>query len=255
MFASKILEKKTGVYSTRLGSFFLLEVYVITLYIQIMGNRLSFWYLEEFDLLNKMGRKSLMDVCDLLETRSIKKGEVIHLDGREKSAIFFLKYGYMKVVGKKINDTRSVLKKGNVFGELTLFGEECDEKAIALEDGIICSIDSNAMRELLEKSVGLRNEFLKFQALKIKQLQSRLEDLLYKDSRTRIKEYIWSYVERFGDEKDGVICSKNLLSHTDIAYMTNTSRQTVSNVMSELRRNKLLNYDSRRIEIIKKITS
>ena len=55
-----------------------------------------------------------------------------------------------------------------------------------------------------------------------------------------------------GREKEGVMRVKNLLSHKDISQLTSTSRQTVSNVMSKLRREGVIDYNAK--EMILKIT-
>ena len=146
------------------------------------------------------------------------------------------------------------MKKGNVFGELALYEDsensEDEELAIVLEDALVCLIEAEQMKEILEEYSSLKNQLLKLQGFKIRRLQRNLEDLLYKDSRTRIKEYVLNYISQFGKEKEGVMTAKNLLSHQDIAHLTNTSRQTVNNVMSNLRKDGVIDYNSKEIAIL-----
>ncbi len=167
--------------------------------------------------------------------------------------MYFVKSGTLKIVTTKSEHTRSILKMGNIFGELSLLGNQDeqsdDEKAILLEDSVLCIIEANQMKMMLEKYSSLKNQLLKLQGLKIKRLQRNLEDLIYKDSETRIKEYVLNYIQEFGKEIDGVKKAKNLLSHKEIAHLTNTSRQTVSNVMSKLRKKGTINYNTKEIFI------
>jgi len=74
---------------------------------------------------------------------------------------------------------------------------------------------------------------------------------LYKDSKTRIEEFVRSFIEEFGIGKEDRVKAKSLLSHKDIANLTNTSRQTVNNVLSTLRKEKKIDYDSKHISILK----
>ena len=46
------------------------------------------------------------------------------------------------------------------------------------------------MDELMEKHKSLKNGILKIYGLRIQKLERRLHDLLYKDSSTRIREFI-----------------------------------------------------------------
>nr|WP_238566789.1 Crp/Fnr family transcriptional regulator [Nonlabens ulvanivorans] len=146
-----------------------------------------------------------------------------------------------------------VVKRGNVFGELSLFDKEAamEEVAFALEDCVICYIKSDQMEALMEKHKSLKNGLLKIYGLRIQKLERRLNDLLFKDSPTRIKEFILDYLDEFGEiDKSGKSKAKNLLSHKDIANLTNTSRQTVSNVLSKMRKEGVIDYN---VEFVSKV--
>ncbi len=219
-----------------------------------MKNVTKFWFLKDFNLFKKMGKKNLMEMVDLLEMITVKKGETLYLNRADKSIVYFIKSGSIKIVTTEHEHTRSVLKMGNIFGELALYEEEnshesIEEKAIVLETGVVCVIETAQMKMIIENHKSLKNQLLKLYGLRIKKLQRNLEDLLYKDSETRIKEFILNYVKEFGKEQDGLLVAKNLLSHKDIAQLTSTSRQTTSNVLSKLRKESIIDYNSKEIFI------
>ena len=218
-----------------------------------MVNITKFWFLKDFNLFKKMGKRNLMAMCHLLEMINVKKGEILHLNRVDKKLVYFIKSGTIKIVTKDTEHTRLVLNMGNIFGELAIYeeqvGEENDEKAVVLENGVVCVIEADQMKMMLKKYPSLKNQLLKLHGLRIRKLQRNLEDLLYKNSETRIKEYVFNFIHKFGQEKDGALRAKNLLSHQDIAHLTNTSRQTVSNVLSKLRKDGLINYNAKEILI------
>lgn len=211
----------------------------------------KFWFLKDFNLFKKMGENNLMAMSHLLEMINIKKGDTLLLTREDKEVVYFLKSGTIKIVNCEKDHIRSILSVGNIFGELVLFEDENngldEEKAIVIEDGVVCVIDADKMKMMLEKYSSLKNQLLKIHGIRIKRLHRNLEDLLYKDSRTRIKEYVFNYVCQFGVEKEGEVRAKNLLSHKDIAQLTSTSRQTVSNVMSELRKEGIIEYNAKEL--------
>lgn len=213
----------------------------------------KFWFLKDFNLFKKMSKQKLMAMCHLLEMINVKKGEVLYLDRADKKLVYFIKTGSIKIVTKDTEHTRSVLNKGNIFGELAIYEDQdsdgVEEKAVVLEDGVVCVIETEQMKMMIDKNSSLKNQLLKLHGLRIKKLQRNLEDLLYKDSKTRIKEYIFNYIQEFGHENDGVTKAKKLLSHQDIAHLTNTSRQTVSNVLSKLRKDGFIDYNAKEIKI------
>lgn len=210
----------------------------------------KYWFLEGFNLFKKLGRLNMMMMCEILEMDTIEKGEIINLNDDLKNNIFFLKKGSVKIMDTTNDMVKYVVKKGNIFGELALYNKAAakEEVAYALEDCVICYIESEHMDKLMEKHKSLKNGILKIYGLRIQKLERRLYDLLYKDSNTRIKEFVFDYMNEFGEKNSsGKYIAKNLLSHKEIGNLTNTSRQTVSNVLSKMRKDKLIDYN---VEII-----
>lgn len=206
----------------------------------------KYWFLEGFSLLRKLGMLNMMKLSEVLEMDNIQKGKPIELSNKHKNSVFFLKKGSVKIVNSANNTVKYIVNRGNIFGELALYDKDVatEEIAYALEDCVICYIESDRMEELMEKHKSLKNGVLKVYGLRIKKLERRLHDLLYKDSKTRIKEFISDYLEEFGQEnKNNKRVAKNLLSHKEIANLTNTSRQTVSNVLSKMRKDGEIDYD------------
>ncbi len=214
----------------------------------------KYWFLEGFNLFRKLGMLNMMRICEILEMDNIEKGQPIELTDKHKNSVFFLKRGSVKIVNTTNDTVKYIVKRGNIFGELALFDKEVanEEVAYSLEDCVICYIESEQMEDLMEKHKSLKNGVLKIYGLRIKKLERRLHDLLYKDSPTRIKEFIIDYLDEFGETNEtGKRIAKNLLSHKEIANLTNTSRQTVSNVLSKMRKDGIIDYDIASISIHK----
>jgi len=189
---------------------------------------------------------NMMKICEILEMDNIEKGKPIALNDEHKDSIFFLKRGSIKIVNTTNDSVKYVVKRGNIFGELALYDKAAaaQEVAYALEDCIICYIESEQMEHLMEKHKSLKNGVLKIYGLRIQKLERRLHDLLYKDSATRIKEFINDYIEEFGEkDEQGKQVAKKMLSHKEIANLTNTSRQTVNNVLSTMRKEGIIDYN------------
>ncbi|TSE06638.1 Crp/Fnr family transcriptional regulator [Aquimarina algiphila] len=220
-----------------------------------MNTYTKYWFLEGFNLFNKLGRITMMRMCEILEMENIDKATTIQLLNSEEKSVFFLKRGTIKIVDTSSDTVKYIVKKGNIFGELSLFDRQAanEEKAIALEDCIICYIEADRMEKIMEQHTSLKNGVLKVYGLRIKKLERRLRDLLYKDSAARIKEFIIDYIKEFGELENDRVIAKNLLSHKDISHLTNTSRQTVSNTMSMFRKQEIIDYDAQFISLPKEI--
>lgn len=214
----------------------------------------KYWFLEEFNLFRKLGIATMMLICKVLEMENIDKGSIINLESPNKKSVFFLKKGSVKIVDKSTHTVKYVVKRGNIFGELALYDEEMasEEVAYALEDSIICYIEADQMEELMQRHKSLKNGVLKIYGKRIKRLERKLHDLVYKDSTVRIKEFIADYLKQFGEvNEQGNLVAKNLLTHKDIAGLTSTSRQTVSNILSSMRKDGEIEYDTKFITRLK----
>lgn len=213
----------------------------------------KYWFLEGFNLFRKLGVVNLMNMSDILEMDNIPKGKAIEYTDQHKNCVFFLKRGSIKIVNTTNNTVKYLVKRGNIFGELSLYDKKsaAEEVAYALEDCIICYIDSERMEELMLKHKSLKNGILKIYGLRIQKLERRLHNLVFKDSTTRIREFIADYLDEFGETNaSGQLVAKNLLSHKDIANLTNTSRQTVSNTLSTMRKEGIIDYNTQFISDI-----
>ncbi|WP_194534608.1 Crp/Fnr family transcriptional regulator [Zobellia nedashkovskayae] len=213
----------------------------------------KYWFLEGFSLFKKLGMPTMMKLCDHLDMEYVNKGSIIKIGERDRKCIFFLKNGSVKIMDSDNDIVKYVVKKGNIFGELSIYDKNGSSKevALALEDVVICYIESDMMEDLMEQHKSLNNALLKIYGLRIRKLETRLQDLLYKDSKTRISEFIKAFIEEFGEIENDRVVAKNLLSHKDISNLTNTSRQTVNNVLSTMRKNHIIDYDSKFISYSK----
>lgn len=219
----------------------------------------KFWLLDNFNLVKGLESQELVKLCKKLEGKSIEKGEEFDFINEGKPIVFFLISGTVKIVSTSTNRTKYIVKNGNIFGEITLLlsdksfdPKKINAKAIALEDCFIGQIEANQITNLMNKDsfASLKNELYQLHFLKMRWLDQKITDLAISNTRTRVTQCIFNYIFIFGSEHDGKITAKNLLSHLDIAHLSNVSRQTVSNVMSVLRKESIIYYDSKIISLI-----
>jgi CRP/FNR family transcriptional regulator len=211
------------------------------------------WYLEQFDLLNRLNKEEKMRLADSTVMKSYEKNSFIGFTGEGKNYVYFLKKGVIKIgsLGPgEGEDIKYLLKAGSIFGELALVDKENpNDLAVALEDCLVCVIDVPTMKDMMEKNQKLNNEIFKIMGLRIKKLERRMESILFRDAKTRIIEFIADFVQSFGQEEGDVFVVKNYLTHSDIAKLTATSRQTVNAVLNELRNSDLIDYNKKTIRI------
>ena len=206
--------------------------------------------------MKRIGMRNMMKVCDLLVMKTFKKGTEIHEPFEEDHLIYFIKKGHVKI-GEKVDGEfklKYVLGKGNIFGESKItYGEESASYAAeAMSDCVICFIEISRMEQLIETYPKLHNSILKLSGLKFKRIERRLDDILYKDAETRIRDFIYEYVNDNGKVEVDWIKAPNIFSHSEIAKLTSTSRQTVNNLLTKWRKSGQVQYNRREIQVLLK---
>ncbi len=181
------------------------------------------------------------------------KDEYIYLPSQSSDKIFFINSGRVKIGsyadnGKEI--TKAILGKGEVFGELSIAGEyERRDFAQAIHASTICVITTEEMKNLLKDHSSLSLFFMKMMGSRVIEMEQRLESLVFKDSRSRIIEYLVELVSKKGQRVGYEWVVRNFLTHQEIANLTATSRQTVTTVLNELKNNDLLTFNRKRLLI------
>ena len=101
-----------------------------------MATETKLWHLENFNLFKTLSALEKITMSTKVKHDYLKKNEYIYFPEDPSSSIFFLKGGRVKIGsysdnGKEI--IKAILTPGEVFGELSLAGEEKrNDFAIAL---------------------------------------------------------------------------------------------------------------------------
>ena len=218
-----------------------------------MNPQQSFWYLENLDVTNILCPNKLGASKSSLDHKSFKKGDYIFLPGEHADKIFFIMEGRVKIgsyseAGKEI--TKAILSKGEVFGEMPLAGEDHRRNfAQAMEATTTCIMSIDQMKNLLRDHSALNMFFLKIMGNRMLQMEKRLEALVFKDSRTRVVEFLKDLCTSKGQRVGYEWVVRKFLTHQEIANLTATSRQTVTTVLNELEGKNILTYNRRRLLI------
>ncbi len=214
----------------------------------------ALWYLENIDVTGIFCPKKLGDTAeDKHAYKNIKKGQNIYLPEDDSDKIYFISEGRVKIGsygmgGKEI--TKAILGKGEVFGELSIVDDgKRRDFALAMEDSKLCVMAKENMKNMMKDHSGLNMFFMKMMGKRALDMERRLESLVFKDSRSRIIEYLAELVKKSGQRVGYEMLVRKFITHQEIANITATSRQTVTTVLNELRTKNLITFDRKRLLI------
>lgn len=218
-----------------------------------MADKSKLWYLENFNLFTSLNQDSMMELNKMVKEKEIEKNQPIYFPNEPSNSIYFLKTGRVKISrysddGKEM--IMAFINPGEVFGEMAYLGEEeRTDIAITVEPSFICAINKNDFAQFIEKNPTLNLRLTRLIGLKLKSYSERIEDLVFKDSKQRVISFLLKIAEDNGKKVGEQIFVKPFLKHQDIADLTACARQTVNDVLTDLREKKIIDFDRKKLII------
>lgn len=219
----------------------------------IMAEQSKFWYLKNFNLFEGMPEVEMKKVEQMSSMSQVKKHQPIYFPDEPSRSIFFLKEGHVKISrlsedGKEL--ILDIIGPGEIFGELSLVeGGGRNEIAEALDVVIVCAMNKADFESILKSNPELNFEVTKRMGLRLRKIEERVTDLVFKDVGGRVTSFLVRYAEEFGKIKGGVVKVHSFLSHQEIAFLTGCSRQTVTTILNDLKDQNLIDISHRTLVI------
>jgi len=216
-------------------------------------------YLGEVSLFEGLPEEDLLDIADLSTVKKYSKHQIIYRVGDPADDIYILINGTIKIISKS-GEGRECIK--TIIHPKSLFGTEYvsanamrSNTAKSIDKDLVClSINSQDFKAYLKANWNLAEKFIKMLGTKLMYVEERFESLVFKDARERIIDFLKDNAKMNGRQVGLEMLVKHSLTQQDIANFTGTSRQTVTYVLNDLRRQNQI-YFKRKSILIRDITS
>ncbi len=211
------------------------------------------WYLKRMDLFKDLPHEEIERIERATKMRKVCRKEHIFVPGGEGRFVYFLKSGRVRLY-RRLRDgkewTIDYLEPGDIFGELSLLeGQTYDTAAQAVEESCVCLMEKRDFEDLLKRYPPLAVKITRLMGFRIRKIESRIEDLLYRDVPRKLAAVLIRLAGEYGVKDSRGILLRIRLSHSDIAKLIGSSRETVTLAMKELRDRGLIEVAERRIVI------
>lgn len=209
----------------------------------------SLWFFEDVNLFNILCPHKFKKYSNSHQFNEYNKNDFIYLEEDSSDMVYLVnsgkvKIGYVTEDGDEI--VMAILSKGEIFGEKAILGEDKrNEFAQVIEKNTsICPITSLEMMDLLRKNKEFSLKIYKFIGFRFKKLERRLQLLLFKDTKTRLKEFLKELGEDFGyvNKVSGDVVIKHPYTQKEMATLIGTSRPTLNILMNELKDEDFLDF-------------
>ncbi|MGB1308150.1 MAG: Crp/Fnr family transcriptional regulator [Oceanihabitans sp.] len=219
----------------------------------------AIWFFEDVNLFKILCPHKFKAYKNNHEFDAYKKKDYIYFEQDSANKIYLIekgkvKIGYYNETGDEV--VNAILTKGELFGEKAILGEnKRSEFAQSIDNTTsICPIGVETMHDLMRNNQTFSFKVYRFIGFKFKKLERRLQLLLFKDTKTRLLEFLDELCEDYGYncDKTGDHVIIHPYTQKDIASLIGTSRPTLNILLNELKEENYLDFNRKEIRIIKK---
>lgn len=188
------------------------------------------------------------------QQKHYQAGSVIYAAAEPASRLAIVARGAVKVQrptpdGKDV--LLDLLVSGDHFGSLAELGDAIyPDTAIAHTECCILSTTSREFSQMLAQYPSVAIDSLSIVAARLRQAQSTIENLSAYTVEQRIARALIELVGKIGVERNGELLIDIPLSRQDLADMAGTTVETASRIMSEFKRDGLINSGRRWISVL-----
>jgi len=213
------------------------------------------WYLKQIDLFSELSDKEIQEIASLSRMEAVKRGKIVYFPEDPSDSVYLLKEGRVKVSrlsedGKEV--TLAILKPGELFGELALANEGPRETiAEAIDDSLLCVINKADFERTIKRKPDLALKVFKLVGLRLRRLETKVEELVFRSAPSRLAQLLIRLAKEYGrPSQDGIMLCLSL-THREFANLIGSTRETVTLVLNDFRRQGMIEIYRRRILIRK----
>lgn len=179
---------------------------------------------------------------------------MIYSPTAEPESVYLLEQGLARVhrisdVGEQV--TLYYVHAGQIFGELAVIADKARESfAQATRRSVVWCMDRATLMQLMAKSSTAALEITKQVAGKMKRIETRVEDLVFRPVRTRLARTLLTLAEDFGEPEGDWVSIELPITQAELGTLVGATRQSVSESFRELVSEKILTRDRGRVLVL-----
>jgi len=211
---------------------------------------------RKFSLFSNVSEPHL---CQLSESKNLithKKGQILFYEGTKPLGIFCISDGVVKVYKTASNGKEQIIrlaKKGDFLGYASLLGEESySNSATIVEDANICFVPRESFLKVLADDNEFHRRVTKALCNDLGIMESKLTDATQKSIRERLAFTLLKLSETYGIDGNEGDKIDIILTREEIAGLVGTATETVIRLLSEFKKDELIEYQGKKIIVLDK---
>ncbi|MCZ6765852.1 MAG: Crp/Fnr family transcriptional regulator [bacterium] len=185
---------------------------------------------------------------------SYKKGESIFEENDPPEGVFCMHSGKVKVFKTGDEGKPQIIrfaKPGTILGYRSMLsGEPYTVSATALDESIVCHIPKDTFVAALEKDTQFARRFMEMMSSDLDQAETQIVHLAQKPVRERLAEALLVLKKIYGTENGDTSPLDVTLTREELAGVVGTAVETLVRTLSDLKRERLIATDKKKIRIL-----
>ena len=213
------------------------------------------WHIRNVHWLRELPTEETERLRRAATARDYERGETVFAPNPTPHSVYLLERGLVRIY--RLSDaggeaTFGYVLPGEVFGELSAFGSGGGRESFAqaVRRSSVWRVPDETFRDVVRRSQGMTLEVTKQIAGRMKRIESRVEDLVFRDVRSRLVRVLLELAESFGRNDPSGIEIELPLTQSDLATLVGSTRQTVNVALGQLEKDGLLAHRHRHFVLI-----
>lgn len=198
-------------------------------------------------------------LCNLSDTKNFishKKGQILFYEGTKPLGVFCVNNGVVKVFKTASNGKEQIIrlaKKGDFVGYTSLIGEDVySNTATIVEDAQICFVPRETFLKVMAEDVEFHKRITQALCRDLGVMEGRLTDATQKTIRERLAMTLLKLGDSYGVDGGENQKIDIALTREEIAGIVGTATETVIRLLSEFKKDNLIEFQGKKIIILDK---
>jgi len=197
------------------------------------------WHLQAVDWQEELSPEERDRLRASSVRRQYEAGEIVFTPVPNPESLYLLEDGLIRIYRLSesgLETTLGYVRPGEVFGELAVFGDYPRESfAQAVSRSVAWKIPRRAFQPFVTSRPGLGFAISKQIGERLKRIESRVENLVFRDVHTRIMLILCELAETFGlEQADGSVEIDVPITQSELATLVGSTRQSVNSSLGKL---------------------
>jgi CRP/FNR family cyclic AMP-dependent transcriptional regulator len=208
----------------------------------------------KINILAELTSDELKKLLSISVTESYGKRDVVFLPGDERSHIYVVLEGTIKL-SRLSEDGREIIittaEAGELIGELAIIDAgDHDTMAEMMSNGRVAAMAVEDFKELLVDIPQLSLIVARIMGIRRMLLESKLEDLAFRNVPARLAKFLLEQASIYGKAEGNAILLPSHYSQQEIGSMIGSTRETTSHFLNDFRKSGIIDFNKRLISIL-----